>query len=154
MRKGGTILVLEGTFPRLKILPSKYFGLGTASRLRVIAQYRCGVQVPPCKPSSWLASVPLLSLVPEEGLEPSTLAGHDFESCAYAIPPLRLVCHSSLPICYNEIRGGRRDAKRRRLHQLCGIYTQMWADSWGCSTRRTYTLRGTYWHMRGVQVYR
>ena len=28
-------------------------------------------------------------LVPEEGLEPSHLAAHDFESCASAIPPLR-----------------------------------------------------------------
>ena len=28
-------------------------------------------------------------LVPEEGLEPSSLSRHDFESCAYTIPPLR-----------------------------------------------------------------
>ena len=30
------------------------------------------------------------SLVPEVGLEPTPLAGHDFESCAAAITPLRL----------------------------------------------------------------
>ena len=29
--------------------------------------------------------------VPEEGLEPSLLSKHDFESCASTIPPLRLV---------------------------------------------------------------
>ena len=30
-----------------------------------------------------------LILVPEEGVEPSCLAAHDFESCVSAIPPLR-----------------------------------------------------------------
>ena len=32
--------------------------------------------------------------MPEEGLEPSSLAGHDFESCVYTIPPLRQFKHS------------------------------------------------------------
>ena len=34
-------------------------------------------------------------LVPEEGLEPSHLAIHDFESCASTIPPLRHVAQTS-----------------------------------------------------------
>ena len=31
-----------------------------------------------------------MSMVPEEGLEPSSLAAYDFESYVYTIPPLRL----------------------------------------------------------------
>ena len=31
----------------------------------------------------------MLVFVPEEGLEPSILTEHDFESCVYTIPPLR-----------------------------------------------------------------
>lgn len=30
-------------------------------------------------------------MVPEMGLEPISLAAHDFESCVYTIPPLRRI---------------------------------------------------------------
>ncbi len=29
--------------------------------------------------------------MPKEGVGPSSLAGHDFESCVYTVPPLRQV---------------------------------------------------------------
>ncbi len=34
--------------------------------------------------------------VPEMGLEPISLAAHDFESCVYTIPPLRQILRMSL----------------------------------------------------------
>ncbi len=45
--------------------------------------------------------------VPEEGLEPSSLARHDFESCVYTIPPLRLYATSDscVALCRVPERG-------------------------------------------------
>ncbi len=62
---------------------------GLACSLGIVAPFESlahGAQAP-CSPAR---SVSLCSSsVPEEGLEPSHLAIHDFESCASAIPPLR-----------------------------------------------------------------
>lgn len=44
--------------------------------------------------------------MPEVGLEPTSLAAHDFESCAYAIPPLRRV---------NEIHGTSKKSKNQSI---------------------------------------
>lgn len=41
------------------------------------------------RPTFLALKKPLSSFkVPEVGLEPTSLAAHDFESCVYAIPPL------------------------------------------------------------------
>ena len=50
-----------------------------------MTKYTQGLQAPPAN------FVCFRHVVPEEGLEPSLLTEHDFESCASTIPPLRQV---------------------------------------------------------------
>ncbi len=54
-------------------------------------KYGCAFQVPRVSQVVAKLSVKnlLRSFLPEVGLEPTSLAAHDFESCVYTIPPLR-----------------------------------------------------------------
>ena len=62
-----------------------------------------GVQTPS---SPARKSPPMVGFsVPEVGLEPTTLARHDFESCAYTIPPLRQFLKRSLETVSECITG-------------------------------------------------
>lgn len=86
------ILVPEEGLSLASHLAAARLGLGTASLLGLLASHRSGVLVLPRSAQALRSPAQTLTafvFVPEEGLEPSHLSIHDFESCASAIPPLR-----------------------------------------------------------------
>ena len=84
--------------------------------------------------------------MPEEGLEPSPLARHDFESCASAIPPLRLAAYSSIfkshmVLCCSGLNINQEDSVSRIILAADNISIERCVELGPIIGRRVYAIK-------------